>query len=177
MLFFLIKEAYFYAGPLLVTSRCAIRGYVERIVEQEGNYTEPSAANSTSKRAQVTFPSLQEGIPTTWLFVATLAHLSDEAVRFTTDTIVGYVLRDESNGDPEKDKIIAFSAACTHMGCLVQWHASDRIFHCPCHGGLFTEDGEVDKRSSLRRYLSPLPRLETKIENDKVYVKVPVSRM
>src|SRR6266568_3652234 len=26
MLFFLIKEAYFYAGPLLVTSRCAIRG-------------------------------------------------------------------------------------------------------------------------------------------------------
>src|SRR6266568_8852508 len=27
MLFFLIKEAYFYAGPLLVTSRCAIRGH------------------------------------------------------------------------------------------------------------------------------------------------------
>src|SRR5438094_9015768 len=26
VLFFLIKEAYFYAGPLLVTSRCAIRG-------------------------------------------------------------------------------------------------------------------------------------------------------
>src|SRR5437763_16861231 len=28
VLFFLIKEAYFYAGPLLVTSRCAIRGRV-----------------------------------------------------------------------------------------------------------------------------------------------------
>src|SRR5713101_7862327 len=27
VLFFLIKEAYFYAGSLLVTSRCAIRGY------------------------------------------------------------------------------------------------------------------------------------------------------
>src|SRR5713101_3376826 len=26
VLFFLIKEAYFYAGSLLVTSRCAIRG-------------------------------------------------------------------------------------------------------------------------------------------------------
>src|SRR6266852_9805375 len=28
VLFFLIKEAYFYAGSLLVTSRCAIRGQV-----------------------------------------------------------------------------------------------------------------------------------------------------
>src|SRR5436305_14826476 len=32
VLFFLIKEAYFYAGPLLVTSRCAIRG---RSVERD----------------------------------------------------------------------------------------------------------------------------------------------
>src|SRR5438105_1707966 len=30
ILFFLIKEAYFYAGPLLVTSRCAIRGILGR---------------------------------------------------------------------------------------------------------------------------------------------------
>src|SRR5713101_505543 len=30
VLFFLIKEAYFYAGSLLVTSRCAIRGYCSR---------------------------------------------------------------------------------------------------------------------------------------------------
>src|SRR6266571_8458936 len=31
ILFFLIKEAYFYAGPLLVTSRCAIRGSGEAV--------------------------------------------------------------------------------------------------------------------------------------------------
>src|SRR5437867_6976640 len=36
ILFFLIKEAYFYAGPLLVTSRCAIRGTSEQIAQAAG---------------------------------------------------------------------------------------------------------------------------------------------
>jgi Rieske Fe-S protein len=109
--------------------------------------------------------------------VTTLALLDDEPQRFTTDTIVGYVLRDDGdNGDLKKGQIIALSAACTHMGCLVRWHASDRTFHCPCHGGLFTENGFVDKRSNLLGHLSPLPRLETKVEGGTVYVRVPISQ-
>ena len=75
---------------------------------------------------------------------------------------------------PNQANIIALSAACTHMGCIVQWHISDRKFHCPCHGALFTADGAVDKHSALLRSLSPLPRLETRLEQGSIYVKVPV---
>lgn len=110
--------------------------------------------------------------PTTWHFVTTLAELGDKVVRFATDTIVGYVTLDDTQGDPDEGKVVAMSAACTHMGCLVQWQASEQKFVCPCHGGLFTEYGKPDPKSPLR-YLTALPRLNTKVENGKVYVEVP----
>ena len=119
---------------------------------------------------------LGDNVPTTWHLVTTVASLGDNAVRFAADTVVGYVIRDDGDGgDPDKGKIIAISAACTHMGCIVQWQDSDRKFHCPCHGGLFTEYGRVDVAASPIRYLRALPRLNTKVENGNVYVEVPVS--
>jgi cytochrome b6-f complex iron-sulfur subunit len=35
----------------------------------------------------------------------------------------------------------AFSAACTHLGCLVKWNAGTAEFLCPCHGGKFDAKG------------------------------------
>lgn len=37
---------------------------------------------------------------------------------------------------------IAFSVHCTHLGCPVHWNQGGQIFLCPCHGGVFTSDGE-----------------------------------
>ncbi len=37
----------------------------------------------------------------------------------------------------------AFSAACTHLGCLVKWDAAGRRFLCPCHAAVFDENGGV----------------------------------
>ena len=35
-------------------------------------------------------------------------------------------------------RLLAFSAICTHAGCLVSdWIASTRYLHCPCHGSEF----------------------------------------
>ena len=117
------------------------------------------------------------GVPTTWHLVTSLVDLGDKAVRFATDTVVGYVIRDDGDlgsSDPDKGKIVAMSASCTHMGCIVQWQDSDRKYHCPCHGGLFTEYGQVDAGAAPIRYLRPLPRLKTKVVDGNVWVEVPL---
>jgi Rieske Fe-S protein len=118
---------------------------------------------------------LPEEVTTVWYFVTTLARLGNEALCFTTDTMVGYVLREDWSADADQANIIALSAACTHLGCIVQWHSSDRTFWCPCDAGIFTANGAVDKHC-LVRSLSPLPGLETRVEQGKIYVKVPAVR-
>ncbi len=42
----------------------------------------------------------------------------------------------------ERD-FIAFSVHCTHLGCPVRWLPDAELFMCPCHGGVFYEDGRV----------------------------------
>ena len=41
------------------------------------------------------------------------------------------------------DKFIAFSVNCAHLGCPVRWMPSANLFMCPCHGGVYYEDGSV----------------------------------
>ena len=40
-------------------------------------------------------------------------------------------------------ELVALSAICTHLGCIVQWEKEKQDFLCPCHGGRFTPDGAV----------------------------------
>jgi menaquinol-cytochrome c reductase iron-sulfur subunit len=47
-------------------------------------------------------------------------------------------LRREGPGE-----FVAFSVNCTHLGCPVRWMANARLFLCPCHGGVYDEDGAV----------------------------------
>lgn len=42
----------------------------------------------------------------------------------------------------EKD-FVAFSVNCQHLGCPVRWEKGARLFMCPCHGGVYYENGEV----------------------------------
>ena len=41
------------------------------------------------------------------------------------------------------DEFIAFSVNCAHLGCPVRWMENARLFMCPCHGGVYYEDGRV----------------------------------
>ena len=35
-----------------------------------------------------------------------------------------------------------FAINCTHLGCPVRWFEESKLFMCPCHGGVFYENGE-----------------------------------
>lgn len=39
--------------------------------------------------------------------------------------------------------LIAFSAVCTHLGCIVQWVREKQEFLCPCHAGHYSAEGAV----------------------------------
>ena len=74
-----------------------------------------------------------------------------------------YVLRSEA------DKFTVFSGTCTHLGCAVRWDSNKNKFLCPCHGGQFDVNGNVVGGPPPK----PLVKLETKIENGRLFVKEP----
>jgi len=102
-----------------------------------------------------------------WLPVASETALAvGQVVRFTANSLVGFLRR-------EPDGYTALSGVCTHMGCFLDWNASARTYDCPCHGGRFTEDGASAPSSSV--VYRPLPWLQTRVEQGKVWVYVPAS--
>jgi Rieske Fe-S protein len=117
---------------------------------------------------------IAQGPDTVLVPVTTLDKLDEQPVSFNLGGIVGYVIRnDGDSGDASDGPAIAVSAACTHLGCIVQWQSADQKFHCPCHDGTFTEYGKPDPLSPVR-YLRSLPRLEVQIDPDgTVKVRVP----
>lgn len=63
----------------------------------------------------------------------------------------------------------AFSAICTHLGCLVKWNGEKKQFQCPCHAGVFDENGSVVSGPVP----APLPQYSVKEIGDRVYVSPP----
>ena len=69
--------------------------------------------------------------------------------------------------DEGSGSFVVFSRVCTHLGCLVRWDEKKRHFHCPCHGGIFDEVGNVIDGPPPR----PLERRSVKVENGILYVR------
>ena len=69
--------------------------------------------------------------------------------------------------DAGKGNFVVFSRVCTHLNCLVRWEESKRQFLCPCHGGVFDEEGNVVAGPPPRS----LERLSVKVEDGVLYVK------
>ncbi len=64
----------------------------------------------------------------------------------------------------------AYSQACTHLMCPVNYQHEKRRFYCPCHEGFFSaEDGRVLAGPPPK----PLPRYPVEIRGGEVWVKPP----
>lgn len=70
-------------------------------------------------------------------------------------------MRTAPDGSPE-----ALSATCTHLGCTVKWNSDAAEFQCPCHGGRFSDSGEVLGGPPP----TGLTRLQTGVRDGEVYV-------
>ena len=60
----------------------------------------------------------------------------------------------------------AFSASCTHLGCLVKWDRENQELICPCHAAVFDADGRVVSGPPP----SPLPAYKVKEIGKRVYI-------
>jgi len=94
-------------------------------------------------------------------------------------TMVGY-LKDLPVGSgktiPYKDKaaiiinttdgLVAYSALCTHLCCLVEWDKTSGLIACPCHNGKFDAEGSVISGPPFR----PLIPYKVEVIGEKIYL-------
>jgi menaquinol-cytochrome c reductase iron-sulfur subunit len=74
-----------------------------------------------------------------------------------------------------KATFTCFSINCTHLGCPVRWIDTAQLFMCPCHGGVYYQDGSVAAGPPPQ----PLPQYEVRIRFGTVEVlasPVPITR-
>lgn len=101
-----------------------------------------------------------------WMAVATEAELTGgTARRFATPGIIGFVSGTETG-------VVAVSAACTHLGCILQQNAQSGRLDCPCHRTAFGYDGKV-LFSQLETPPVSLTRIQARQRDGSVEVFVP----
>ncbi len=62
-------------------------------------------------------------------------------------------------------KFTIFDDRCTHLGCPFSWNDKASEFDCPCHNGIFDQEGRVIGGPPPR----PLDRYEYKVEGGILY--------
>ncbi len=141
-------------GGAIATGSLMIGTCLEQVAEQLSNHKAPE---TTGSRASAIHSPLLNGPPVVWHFVATLALLDDERdvrpVRL-------------SQSLPPARTWVAWSS-----GIIPTAHSI-----APVTEGFLREMGRWTNIPAFYA-LSPLPRLQTKVDQGKVYVQVPVSHL
>jgi len=74
------------------------------------------------------------------IFIAYASGVSaGQTLTFSTPSGESYLL--SSREVEGKNEFFAFSNRCPHLGCKVKWEADKSRFFCPCHGGIFNDNG------------------------------------
>jgi Rieske Fe-S protein len=78
-----------------------------------------------------------------------------------TGNVAAYVRREQGN------TFTVFAINCAHLGCPVRWFDQSQLFMCPCHGGVYYEDGRVAAGPPPH----PLTRYPVRITGDQVEIR------
>lgn len=70
----------------------------------------------------------------------------------------------------KQGQVRVFSSTCTHLGCRIEWDATQGNFLCPCHQGRFDPDGRVIAGPPPE----PLPAFPLRLDGDKLFITLPV---
>lgn len=67
----------------------------------------------------------------------------------------------------------AYSSVCPHLGCQVIWEEGERRFFCPCHRGMFDENGvaTAGPPADAKQRLAEVP-LEVEQASGVIYLEV-----
>ena len=78
---------------------------------------------------------------------------------------IAYVRARDPSIDKEPEdkynKFVALSSRCMHLGCPVRFVSAAQRFICPCHGGVYDNQGKVAGGPPVR----PLDRFYTRVRN------------
>ncbi|HYN91658.1 MAG TPA: Rieske 2Fe-2S domain-containing protein [Thermoleophilaceae bacterium] len=66
----------------------------------------------------------------------------------------------------DKQPYVVISTRCAHLGCPVRYTQASQKFLCPCHGGVYGFEGNVEAGPPVR----PLDRFYTRVTNGRVEV-------
>jgi Rieske Fe-S protein len=55
---------------------------------------------------------------------------------------MGVYVRKLSEDATQPNQFLVFAMNCAHLGCPVTWFPQSGLFLCPCHGGVYYENGE-----------------------------------
>jgi Rieske Fe-S protein len=55
---------------------------------------------------------------------------------------MGVYVRNLGPDDKLEDRFLVFAMNCAHLGCPVTWFPQSGLFMCPCHGGVYYENGD-----------------------------------
>jgi cytochrome b6-f complex iron-sulfur subunit len=87
-----------------------------------------------------------------------------------TYTVSGKVMKARVFLVSSSGGLTAFSAICSHLGCLVNYHRDKHEFVCPCHGGRYDLSG----RNISGPPPAPLTRFPVKIEDGTAFIGMKV---
>ena len=74
--------------------------------------------------------------------------------------------RDKEVSGQDSQPYVAISTRCAHLGCPVRYIQASKKFVCPCHGGVYGFEGQVEGGPPVR----PLDRFYTRVVNGRVEI-------